>query len=71
MFSYAFENLEIAAYSQLVEAAKFVGDAETAAVCECILQEMRVMAEWIEHNMPGLMRQFLFRAEDPESQAKR
>ncbi|CAB3886656.1 MULTISPECIES: ferritin-like domain-containing protein [Achromobacter] len=71
MFSYAFENLEIAAYSQLVEAAKFVGDAETAAVCERILQEERAMAQWIEHNTPGLMRQFLMRADDPESQAKR
>jgi ferritin-like metal-binding protein YciE len=71
MFSYAFENLEVAAYSQLVEAAKFVGDAETASVCERILQEERAMAQWIEHNMPGLLRQFLMRAEAPDSQAKR
>ncbi|MFJ3465845.1 ferritin-like domain-containing protein [Achromobacter spanius] len=71
MFSYAFENLEIAAYSQLIEAAKFVGDAETAAICERILQEERAMALWIEHNTPGLLRQFLMRADDPHSQAKR
>jgi ferritin-like metal-binding protein YciE len=71
MFSYAFENLEIAAYSQLIEAAKFVGDPETVSVCERILQEERAMAQWIEHNTPGLLRQFLMRAEDPDSQAKR
>jgi len=55
----------------LLEAAKFVDDAETAAVCERILQEERAMAQWIEHNTPGLMRRFLMRADVPDSQAKR
>ncbi|CKH75925.1 ferritin-like domain-containing protein [Achromobacter xylosoxidans] len=71
MFSFAFENLEIAAYSQLKEAAEFVGDTETAAVCERILAEERAMAQWLEHNSPALVRHFLARANDPDALAKR
>lgn len=71
MFSFAFENLEIAAYSQLQEAASYVGDAETAEVCGRILLEERAMAQWLEHNSPALVRHFLARADNPEAQAKR
>lgn len=71
MFSYAFENLEIAAYSQLVEAARYVGDTETAQVCERILQEEQAMAQWLAHNSGALVRHFLARADDPSAQAKR
>lgn len=71
MFSFAFENLEIAAYSQLKVAADVVGDAETAAVCQRILEEERAMAQWIEHNSAALVRSFLARADDPDAQAKR
>lgn len=44
---------------------------ETAAVCDRILQEERAMAQWLEHNNPGLVRQFLARVDDPNIQAKR
>ncbi|GAB3086479.1 ferritin-like domain-containing protein [Bordetella muralis] len=71
LFSFAFENLEIAAYSQLKEAAAFVGDVETAEICERILLEERAMAQWLEHNSPALVRHFLARAQNPEAQAKR
>lgn len=71
MFSYAFENLEIAAYRNLIEAARHVGDMETAAECERILQEEIAMAQWIEHNTPALVRHFLTLAEDPDAAAKR
>ncbi|RAP63468.1 hypothetical protein A6B37_13705 [Achromobacter sp. HZ01] len=71
LFGFAFENLEIAAYSQLIEAAKFVGDTETAHTCTRILQEERAMAEWLEQNSAQLVRQFLARTDAPDMQAKR
>lgn len=71
MFSFAFENLEIAAYSQLQEAANYVGDAETAEICGRILLEERAMAQWLEGNSPALVRHFLARADNPDTQAKR
>jgi ferritin-like metal-binding protein YciE len=71
MFSFAFENLEIAAYSQLQEAATYCGDLETAEICKRILVEERAMAQWIEHNTAALVRHFLARADDPNAQAKR
>lgn len=48
MFSFAFENLEIAAYKNIIEAARYVGDTETAVECERILQEEIAMAQWLE-----------------------
>ncbi|PWE14898.1 ferritin-like domain-containing protein [Alcaligenes faecalis] len=70
MFSFAFENLEIAAYSQLKEAADFVGDTETAMVCHQILEQERAMARWLEEHSPELIRIFLVRANEGHSQAK-
>jgi ferritin-like metal-binding protein YciE len=43
-FAFAFEHLEIAAYSQLREVARRVGDEETAALAERILGEERAAA---------------------------
>ncbi|MGE8547958.1 ferritin-like domain-containing protein [Alcaligenes sp. WGS1538] len=71
MFSFAFENLEIAAYTQLKDAADFLGDMETAAVCQRILGEERAMAQWLEEHSPALVQSFLARSEDPDTQAKR
>jgi len=71
MFSFAFENLEVAAYRQLVAAARYVGDTETAEVCAGILKEEIAMAEWLDHNSDALVRLFLERANNPGEQAKR
>jgi len=71
LFSFAFENLEIAAYTQLKEAASFVGDTETAEICQRILVEEQAMAQWLADNSPALVRHFLARAQDPDAQAKR
>lgn len=54
MFSYAFEHMEIAAYRNIVAAARIVGDAHTAQVCEAILAEEIAMAAWLEENMGGV-----------------
>lgn len=71
MFSFAFENLEVAAYRQLVAAARYVGDTETADICSRILKEEQAMAEWLEHNSDALVRLFLERANSSSEQAKR
>lgn len=71
MFSFAFESLEIAAYSQIKEAADYLGDVETAAVCQQILEQERAMAHWLEVHSPELVRVFLARADEGHPQAKR
>jgi len=48
-----------------------VGNTETAQVCERILQKEIAMAQWLEQNSPGVVRQFLGLAETPDASAKR
>lgn len=71
MFSFAFENLEIAAYKNIIEAARYVGDTETAVECERILQEEIAMAQWLEKNTGAVVRHFLMLADEPDATAKR
>jgi len=71
MFGYAFEHMEIAAYRNLIEAAKVIGDAQTQQTCERILGEELAMAAWLEQHMPAVTRQYLLRADHAEDQAKR
>jgi len=71
MFSYAFEHMEIAAYRNLIEAAKILGDTQAQQACERILQEELAMAAWLEQNMADLTRQYLLRSDYAEDQAKR
>ncbi|HKG73599.1 MAG TPA: ferritin-like domain-containing protein [Aestuariivirgaceae bacterium] len=68
--SYAFEAMEIASYTILINAAKHVGDKETARVCEQILKEEKAMASWLEKNLPMLTRQYLRLEETPGAVAK-
>jgi ferritin-like metal-binding protein YciE len=51
MFGYAFEHLEIAAYRNLITAARHLEDAGTADVCERILAEERLY----QSSLPGFM----------------
>ncbi|WP_260986133.1 ferritin-like domain-containing protein [Bordetella genomosp. 13] len=71
MFSYAFEHMEIAAYRNLIEAARMLGDTATQQVCERILPQEIAMAAWLEQNMAAVTRRFLERADQPGAQAKR
>jgi|SRR4051794_12970307 len=57
--SYAFEAMEIASYKILVDAARQLGDPQTAQVCEQILREEQAMAKWLEDHIPNLTRQYL------------
>ncbi len=71
MFSYAFEHMEIAAYRNLIAAARIVGDTRTASVCEGILGEEIAMAKWLEEHMDAVVSQFLVRSEKNPGAAKR
>jgi ferritin-like metal-binding protein YciE len=71
MFSYAFEHLEIAAYLNLIEGARAVGDVQTMQVCEGILQQEKAMAAWLEQNLTAIAGLYLERAGQPNSTAKR
>lgn len=71
MFSYAFEHMEIAAYRNLIAAARVVGDTRTASVCEGILAEEIAMAKWLEDHMEAVVSQFLVRSESNPGTAKR
>lgn len=70
MMSYAFEHFEIASYSNLIEAARMVGDRETMEICESILPQEQAMADWLLHNMAGVSRRFLELAQIPDAKAK-
>ena len=54
---YAAENFEVASYTALITAAKELGDQQTISVCEQILQEDQAMADWLEQNLPNLVKQ--------------
>jgi ferritin-like metal-binding protein YciE len=56
---FAAENFEIASYSALIQAAQELGDQRTAGVCQQILREEEEMAQWLQQNLPTLVRQSL------------
>ncbi|WJN61759.1 MULTISPECIES: ferritin-like domain-containing protein [unclassified Pseudomonas] len=71
MAGYVFENVEIAAYTVLIAAAKAAGDVETQKACEQILPQEIAMAEWLKEHLPELTQAFLDRSETPGLEAKR
>ncbi|WP_275629521.1 DUF892 family protein [Pseudomonas sp. 273] len=71
MSGYVFENVEIAAYTVLIAAARALGDAQTQAVLEQILPQEVAMAEWLRGHLPELTQAFLARDSTPDAEAKR
>lgn len=71
MAGYVFENVEIAAYTVLIAAARAAGDTETLAACEQILPQEIEMADWLLQHLPEITQAFLIRSEDPNLEAKR
>ncbi|MEH6564245.1 MAG: DUF892 family protein [Halopseudomonas sp.] len=71
MSGYVFENLEIASYTILIEAAKQVGDTQTQEVCEQILPEEIAMADWLREHLPELTQAFLSRSATPDTEARK
>ncbi|MGI5835657.1 MAG: DUF892 family protein [Chloroflexota bacterium] len=55
----AAENLEIATYTAIIEAAKLIGDNETASICEQIRQQEQATAKKIEQMLPTVVRDFM------------
>lgn len=71
MSGYVFENIEIATYTVLIQAAKDVGDVETQKACEQILPQEVAMADWLRDHLPEITSAFLARSQDPDAVAKR
>lgn len=71
MAGYVFENIEIATYTVLIQAAKDVGDVETQRACEEILPQEIAMADWLRDHLPEITSAFLQRSQDPDAVAKR
>lgn len=71
MAGYVFENVEIAAYTVIIAAAKAAGDNETLAACQQILAQEIAMAEWLLEHLPEITEAFLVRSEDPNLEAKK
>jgi ferritin-like metal-binding protein YciE len=56
---YGAEQFEVAAYAALIAGAQAMGDRETAAVCQQILQEDAAMAQWLMQNLPMVVQETL------------
>jgi ferritin-like metal-binding protein YciE len=70
MAGYVFENIEIATYTVLIAAAAVVGDTQTKAVCEAIIQQEHAMAAWLLQHLPSTTTSFLIRDATPGVEAK-
>ena len=63
MFCYTFQQMGIAAFRVLIVAAEEAGDHETKTICEDIMQEDQVMADWIYERIPQITREYMRREE--------
>lgn len=60
---YSTEHMEIASYRALIIAANEAGQAGIAQKCESILQDEIQMAQWLEEQMPMVVREALVQGE--------
>lgn len=56
---YATEYFEMACYRSLVTAARYMGDSQTAQVCEQIIADEQRMANWLEQQISTATQDFL------------
>jgi ferritin-like metal-binding protein YciE len=56
---YATEYFEMACYRSLVAAARYMGDSQTAQICEQIIADEQRMASWLEQQIPIATQDFL------------
>lgn len=68
---YVFENAEVGSYTSLISAATRAGDTESIPILQKILEQERVMSDWLIGHLPDLTDQFLTLSEDPDSSARR
>lgn len=59
MASYAIEYFEIASYTAIMTAARQMGHEDIASICEMIITEEQDMADWLEMQLPIVVRQQL------------
>ncbi|NTW03803.1 MAG: ferritin-like domain-containing protein, partial [Oscillochloris sp.] len=59
LVDYSTEYFEMACYRSLISAAKYLGDSETARVCEQIISDEQRMADWLEQQIPTATQEFL------------
>lgn len=72
IFSYAFEQWEIANYRALIRAAEECGEAEVARLCAENLREEEEMARWLHDQLPEVTATFLRRKANMQTaEAKR
>jgi ferritin-like metal-binding protein YciE len=57
MASYAIEYFEIASYLAIATAAREMGHEDISNVCETIITEEQDMADWLEMQLPMVVRQ--------------
>ncbi|MEA3117150.1 MAG: hypothetical protein QOI13_420 [Paraburkholderia sp.] len=62
MSGYVFEQIEVAAYTALIEAARAVGDVETLRCCETILPQEVEMGRWLLDHLPEVVNEYLARS---------
>ncbi len=53
----AAEQMEISSYQALIAAAQDLGDQETVAMCQQILQDEEGMARFLDQNLPAVVSQ--------------
>lgn len=55
------EQLEISSYRALIAAARDLGDQETVAICQQILQDEEDMARFLDQNLPAVVTETMHR----------
>ncbi len=56
---FAAEQVEVACYRALIAAARDIGEAAVARLCEENLREDEAMARWLDEQIPNLVKQTL------------
>ncbi|AKM29085.1 hypothetical protein AB870_01515 [Pandoraea faecigallinarum] len=71
MAGYVFENIEIAAYTTLIAAARQCGRDDVRKTCEMILPQEIEMARWLLAHLPRVTETYLARDSVDDDAAKR
>lgn len=59
VFSYGFEQWEIANYQVLITTAEMAGEPQIRTVLESILRQEEAMADWLRQHLPQIARDYI------------
>ena len=59
VFSYGFEQWEIANYTALIKTAELAGEPEIRTTLEGILRQEEAMAEWLKQHLPDITQKYV------------